>query len=238
MPAPGDDLGEGRGGVGPDVETGPAVGQVALNDLDAAPRPVPSRGRAERAARLEGPRVGREHDAHARGQQRPAVLEVVGVEERAPHLHALGGQEGEGHAAADDERVDLGGEHLEHGELVGHLGAADDRHEGTCWPIEDLPQDLHLAGETQPGRAGQEGRRADDGRMGAVRRAEGLVDVGVVARNEALHEGRIVGLLPGSKRRFSVSPTPGDNTARRLRTGSISQRGPASRRGVRGAMPP
>ena len=62
VPAPRDDLGEGRRRVRADVEAGPAVGQVALDHLDAPPRPVSRRGRPERAARLQGPGVGREQD--------------------------------------------------------------------------------------------------------------------------------------------------------------------------------
>ena len=130
VPAPATTVGEGGGRVGTDVEPRPAVGQVALDDLDAPPRPVALRRRPEGAAGLEGPGVGRQQDVDARVEQRPAVLEVRLVQQRAPDVLSLGGQEGEGHAAADDQRVHLGGQDLEHLELVGHLGPAHHGHEG------------------------------------------------------------------------------------------------------------
>ena len=54
---------------------------------------------------------------------------------------------------------------------------------------------LDLLGEAQTGRAGQEVRWPDDGRVGPVRGAERLVHVGVVALDQPLHEGRVVRLL-------------------------------------------
>ena len=45
-------VGEGGGRLGPDVEPGPAVGQVALDDLDPAPRPIAAR--TSRRARAPG----------------------------------------------------------------------------------------------------------------------------------------------------------------------------------------
>ena len=51
---------------------------------------------------------------------------------------ALRGQEGVGHAASDDERVDLGRQDLEDGQLVGHLGAADDGDEGPGRSVEEV----------------------------------------------------------------------------------------------------
>ena len=86
VPGAGDHLGEGRRRVGPDVETGPAVGQVALNDLDAPLGPCPAEG---------GPNVPPGSRAHVsvgstmrtpEASSAAAVLEVVGVEERAPDL--------------------------------------------------------------------------------------------------------------------------------------------------------
>ena len=72
----GDGLGEGRGRLGPDVETGPAVGQVALDDLDAAPWPVAVEGGPKVPPGLEGPGVGREEDVDAGVEERPAVGHV------------------------------------------------------------------------------------------------------------------------------------------------------------------
>ena len=110
--------------------------------------------------------------------------------------------------------------------LSATLAPADDRHEGPRGSLEDLPQDLHLAGEAQAGGAGQEGGRADDGGVGAVRGAEGLVDVGVEALYQALHEGRVVGLLARVEAQVLGQPDPRAQHLRGARrTGSISQRG-------------
>src|SRR5688500_8966022 len=46
-------------------------------------------------------------------------------------------------------------------------------------------------------RAGQELRRGDDGGVGPVGGAEGVVHVGVDARDELLHEGGVVARLAG-----------------------------------------
>ena len=57
------------------------------------------------------------------------------------------------------------------------------------------PQHLDLPGQ-QPARGrGQELRGADDGGVGPVRGAEGVVDVGVEALDQPGHEGRVVRLL-------------------------------------------
>ena len=95
----------------------------------------------------------------------------------------------------DDQRVHLGGQDLEHLELVRHLGPADDGHEGPGRLLQDAAQHLDLLGEAQPGGARQEPGRADDGGVGPVGRSEGLVHVGVEAGDEPLHEGRVVRLL-------------------------------------------
>ena len=57
-------------------------------------------------------------------------------------------------------------------------------------------QHLDLGGEEATGGAGQVLRGPDDGRVGAVRRAEGVVHVGVEAVDEPRDEGRVVALLP------------------------------------------
>ena len=75
-------------------------------------------------------------------------------------------------------------------------------------------------GEEPPGALRQVLRRADDRGVGAVRRAEGVVHVGVEAVDEPRDEGRVVGLLPGSNRRFSSSSTPGASSASRARIGA------------------
>ena len=107
----GDDLGEGGGRVGTDVEAGPAVGQVALDDLDAPPGPVPAPTAARRSRRARGPGC-----RWAAGSRRPSPAgpgspsRCAASSSELPDVLSPGGQEGEGHAAADDQRVHLGGQ--------------------------------------------------------------------------------------------------------------------------------
>ena len=136
-----------------------------------------------------------EQDVHAGFEQRPAIRQVRLVQQRAADVLSPGGQERVRHAAADDERVHLGGQHLEHLELVRHLGAPDDGHERPGRPLQDPAQDLDLPGEAQARRAREEPGRPHDRGVGPVGGAEGLVHVGVEAGDEALHEGGVVGLL-------------------------------------------
>ena len=55
----------------------------------------------------------------------PAGVDLVGLEQRVADRVALGGEEGEAHAAADDQRVDHAEQGVDHAELVAHLGAAE-----------------------------------------------------------------------------------------------------------------
>ena len=66
--------------------------------------------------------------------------------------------------------------------------------------------------EVGPGGAGQKRRGHHDRRVRAVRRAEGVVDVGVEALDERRAEGGSLASSPGSKRRFSRSSTSGQSS--------------------------
>ncbi len=61
--------------------------------------------------------------------------------------------------------------------------------------VEQAAEDLHLARQQATGGGGQAFRRPDDRGMGAVRGAEGVVDVGVLAGDEAVDERLRVRLL-------------------------------------------
>src|SRR5262249_53112711 len=56
-------------------------------------------------------------------------LELVVFHQRFAHAFALGLEEGISHGSADEQRVDLGEKIADHVNLVGNLGAADDRDE-------------------------------------------------------------------------------------------------------------
>jgi hypothetical protein len=88
-------------------------------------------------------------------------------------------------------------EGLEHADLVGHLGPADDGHQRPRGVLEDGGQRLHLALQEQAGRAGQQARDALGRGVRAVRGAEGVVDVGVGEAGQALCQlGVVLGLPP------------------------------------------
>ena len=165
--------------------------------------------------------VGREVDAVAvLGEQPPARVDLVGLDQRVADAVALGDEEREAHAAADHEGVDDTEQRLDDGELVGHLRPAEHGDEGPQRLLPHAEQHLDLALEQPAGGRRQRRRRTDDRRVGAVRRAEGVVDVGVEARRSA--SATKAGSLPsspGSNRRFSSSSTPGASSASRARTG-------------------
>ena len=74
--------------------------------------------------------------------------------------------------------------------------------------------------QQQAHRRRQRLRRTDDRRVRAVRRTERVVDVEVDAVDQACatNAGSLAS-SPGSKRRFSISSTPGASSASRARTG-------------------
>ena len=146
-----------------------------------------------------------------RVEQRAAGLDLVGLEQRAPIVVALGGEEREAHAAADDQRVGDLEQGLDHAELVAHLGAAEDGHErARCGSVRSGSSTSTSRGEQPTGRRRQELRRTDDRGVGPVRRAEGVVDVERPGpRSARCTNAGSLAVSPGSKRRFSSSSTPG-----------------------------
>ena len=84
---------------------------------------------------------------------------------------------------------------VDHAELVGHLGPAEDHDERPRRIGAQRQQHLDLALQQPAGGRRQELRRADDRGVGPVRRAEGVVHVQVLAVDQLLHERRVVGLF-------------------------------------------
>jgi hypothetical protein len=108
----------------------------------------------------------------------------------------LGRQEREAHRAAHEDRVGAAQEGVHHADLVGHLRAADDRHQRAGGILEDAGQRLDLALQQQPGRAllhvvGDALRR----RVRPVRRPEGVVDVDVAEPRVRARELGVVARL-------------------------------------------
>ena len=72
------------------------------------------------------------------------VLDPIGLDERGAHGLAARREERVGHRAADQQRVGVRRERLEHGELVGDLGAAED-HEQRALGLAHDAQVFELA---------------------------------------------------------------------------------------------
>ena len=134
---------------------------------------------------------------------RPALdvarrVEQIGLDQRLADLDAARLEERVGHRAADQQRVDLGDQVLDHFELVGDLGAAEHGDERALRALEHPAEILDLLAHQQPGRRFLDVMDDAFGRgMGAVRRAERVVDVDVGQRGELPGEGRIVLLFLG-----------------------------------------
>ena len=130
----------------------------------------------------------------------PHVVEAVALDEALPHLAAVGRDQRERHRAADQQRVDPIDQRVDHRELVGDLRAAEDRDVRARGIVEQPPEHLDLPLEQPPGDRGATAREHQlgqrrDARVRAVRRAEGVVHVGVGELGEAPREGGVVRLL-------------------------------------------
>ena len=117
--------------------------------------------------------------------------EIVLAQRFADRL-ALRGEERVGHAAADDQRLDLRDQIAEQVELGRNLGAADDRRHRPLRCVQRLLQRFELLLHGAPGVGGEQmGDRLDRG-VRAVRDREGVVDIDVAQRGELGGESGIV----------------------------------------------
>ena len=124
-----------------------------------------------------------------------AVVDLLGVEEGLAHGIALGGQEGVGHAAADDEGIHLFEEVVDDVELVGDLGAAEDGHEGTLGIGQSLAHDADFLLDEVAADGGQIVGHTGGGGVGAVGGAEGVVDKDIGQGGQLLAQlGIVLGL--------------------------------------------
>ena len=125
-------------------------------------------------------------------------VDLVLFNERLAGGDAQGALEGVGHAADDDQRIDLVEQVVDDVDLAGDLGAADDGHEGLFGRFQGLAEIGDLLFHQQAGDGGlEEVGDAFSGGVGAMRGAEGVVDVDLGQRGQRLGEGRIVGFFFG-----------------------------------------
>jgi hypothetical protein len=123
-------------------------------------------------------------------------VELVLLHLRLADRDALCLQERVRHRAADADRVGLRDEVLEHLDLVGHLGAAQDRDERLRRVREGLPEVLDLLLDEEAGRLlFHEPRHAGRRRVRAVRRAERVIHPHVGEARQLAREGLVVRLL-------------------------------------------
>ena len=146
-------------GVGADVEPDLVVG----DRVDARPRSatgsVPSDGNSGATTTSVGSTISTPVSA-ARREVLPAGLDLVLLEEALAHLVALRLEEGEHHAAADQQLVGLAEQVVDHGELVADLRAAEHDHVGPLGVLGQPAQHLDLvAHQRRPSRAAAAGVR-------------------------------------------------------------------------------
>ena len=132
------------------------------------------------------------------GQDLLGQRHLVGLVERFADLFALGEAEGVGHAAADEDGVGFLEQGAENADFVAHLGPAQDDKERTLGIGELCAEvaEFFLHEQAGGGFLGEAGTGLGGG-VGAVGRAEGVVDVKLGGAEELLGEGGIVLFLLG-----------------------------------------
>src|SRR5262249_16320898 len=161
-----------------------------LDDVDVADH----RARVLGEARGDDVVLGEEdRDAHALGlhDRLEDEVDLVLLDERLADLVVLRLEEGVAHAAGDEDRVDLLEEVVDDLELVGDLGAAEDRDERLLGLDEDAAEGGELLLDEAAGGGGQEARDAADAGVVAVAGAEGVLDEDVAELRELAGEGGV-----------------------------------------------
>ena len=168
-------IGDGIGGDG----LGVGIGGELVSDNDVG-------GEEDGLAKL----LGLLHDSLG------GVNEVV-LNKGGTNVEALGLEEGENHASADDDLVALLEEGLKDGDLGGDLGSTDDGGHGLLAAGDGTIEVLDLLGEEVAGDGGgEELGHTLSGGVGTVGGTEGIVDEEVEGSGELLDEGLLVlGLL-------------------------------------------
>ena len=141
---------------------------------------------------------GNRHLARERVEDRPRLGNEVRFDERLADLAMRREDERVRDAAADDQRVDFGGERFQHRELRRDLRSRDDGDERPRRVGERLAERVELR-RHQRARAGDRRvpRDAVRGRLGAVRGSERVVDVDVAERGHPPRKRLVVLLFTG-----------------------------------------
>jgi len=123
------------------------------------------------------------------------VVDTRRVKQRLADLVALSLDEGEGHAAADDEFVDLREQAVDDADLVRNFRSAEDRDERSFRIIESLAQVLDLLLDEEACHAGKGMGHALCRGMGSVGGAKCIVHIEFCVRCQLGAEHRVILLL-------------------------------------------
>ena len=151
--------------------------------------------------RLHADGIDRQQELYALGlglrQHVLAVVDLRLVEQALADLQALRLEEGEGHAAADDQGVDLLEQVLDDVQLVRDLRAAQDGDERTVGVLQRLAHDGKLLADEVAGHArAEELRDALGGAVRAMAGAERVIHIAVGQGSQVLGEVLdVLGLL-------------------------------------------
>jgi hypothetical protein len=170
---------------------GPTSSAICPAPTPSTPTTSPS-GRVEAVGHHEvGGEQHRDLLLRGAGEHVAGGGELVALHQGLAHGAPLRGEEGVGHRAADDERVDLAEQRLDDGDLVAHLGAAEHGDVGALGAVDEAAQGVELlAQEKARGAEAHELRQGVDRGVGAVRGAEGVVHVHVAGPLELAREAR------------------------------------------------
>ena len=136
----------------------------------------------------------------------------------APTLWPCGGEEGEQHAAADEQRVDARKQVLDDAELVADLRAAEDDRVRTLGVLGEAVEHVELLLDQAAGGRRQDLGELVDARLLAVHDAEAVRDervaeFGELARRTRARSASSFAVSPGLNRRFSMTATSPSSSA-------------------------
>ena len=129
-------------------------------------------------------------------QQVSGERKLVIFHQRSAHTTSLRLHEGVGHGATQQQHVNLGHEVVDHADFVGNFGATQNRDKRTRRILQHAPQILQFFLHQQTsGRLLHKFRDAGSGGVGAMRRAESIVDVNIAERRQLPREFLVVGFF-------------------------------------------
>ena len=200
-------LGEEHAGLGPDVEAHPVGRDRSGGDhlVVGVGRELRGRDDVDRQDDLDAPLLGL-------GEVAPDLLDLVGLEQALAHLVVLGGEEGEDHAATDEQAVGGLEQVVDHAELVGDLGPAEHHRVGTLGVLGEALEhpDLGLHEAADGGRQQPRRRRRRWPACGAPPRTRPTTKTSARPASCAANSARsssVLAVSPGLNRRFSSSTT-------------------------------